>query len=169
MVKSLWVPDLACLLSDSSSQLRFLQTAVSCVSNGALSELFGAGCLACLLCVLQLGGHHHLHHLPGSSGVPQWPPAGSMGRSPGMFFMGRSPGTMGTSPFGRSIDMVDMCTQLMEAGGENTSRVGFGWLAAYAAHVLALAWLVVKSWHGTGCAHQPLWGSLEHLHRATWQ
>ncbi len=32
---------------------------------------------------------------------------------------GRATGlSMGTSPFGRSVDMVDMATQLMEAGGE---------------------------------------------------
>ncbi len=35
---------------------------------------------------------------------------------------GRATGlSMGTSPFGRSVDMVDMATQLMEAGGEANS------------------------------------------------
>ncbi len=37
-----------------------------------------------------------------------WP--ASLGRATGL--------SMGTSPFGRSVDMVDMATQLMEAGGE---------------------------------------------------
>lgn len=36
-----------------------------------------------------------------------WP--ASLGRATGL--------SMGTSPFGRSVDMVDMATQLMEAGG----------------------------------------------------
>ncbi len=45
--------------------------------------------------------------------LAEWPPAGSigsMGVSPRMAF--------GTPPFGKSVDMVDVCTQLMEAGGE---------------------------------------------------
>lgn len=50
---------------------------------------------------------------------PDWP--ASLGRGGG-----GAPGTsigmamsvgMGTSPFGRSVDMVDVVTQLMEAGG----------------------------------------------------
>ncbi|KAL0028590.1 hypothetical protein WJX79_003897 [Trebouxia sp. C0005] len=32
--------------------------------------------------------------------------------------------SMGTSPFGRSVDMVDMATQLMEAGGRDTMDMG---------------------------------------------
>ena len=40
---------------------------------------------------------------------PNWP--ASFGRAHAL--------TMGTSPFGRSVDMVDMATQLMEAGGES--------------------------------------------------
>lgn len=35
-----------------------------------------------------------------------WPISSSLGKSP-----------MGTSPYGKSVDMVDMCTALMEAGG----------------------------------------------------
>eukprot|EP00873_Tetraselmis_striata_P013844 jgi/Tetstr1/434108/TSEL_023252.t1 len=34
-----------------------------------------------------------------------WPISTSLGKSP-----------MGTSPYGKSVDMVDMCTALMEAG-----------------------------------------------------
>ena len=52
---------------------------------------------------------------------PDWP--SSLGRggggsgAPGTSIgMGMSVG-MGTSPFGRSVDMVDVVTQLMEAGG----------------------------------------------------
>lgn len=73
-------------------------------------------CLLCCAASPQLGGQHHMHHFMGSSGgrLPEWPPAGSMGRSPGMMF-GSVFGS--TPPMGRSVDMVDMCTQLMEAGG----------------------------------------------------
>lgn len=43
---------------------------------------------------------------------PEWPPSGSLGS------LGVSPKLMfGSSPFGKSVDMVDVCTQLMEAGG----------------------------------------------------
>lgn len=43
---------------------------------------------------------------------PEWPPSGSLGS------LGVSPKlTFGSSPFGKSVDMVDVCTQLMEAGG----------------------------------------------------
>jgi hypothetical protein len=66
-----------------------------------------------------------LHHgAPGSNKLPEWPPAGSigsLGMGMGSMGMGMSPGHMmmfGTPPLGRSVDMVDMCTQLMEAGGE---------------------------------------------------
>lgn len=64
------------------------------------------------------GGHHH--HGAGGSGasyggsggaialLPEWPPTGSMGISPKM-------GSSGAL-FGRSVDMVDVCTQLMEGG-----------------------------------------------------
>lgn len=73
--------------------------------------------LCVLVLDLQLGGHQHLAHLHHGSGfnMPQWPPAGSMGRSPGMMMMLGS-----TPPMGRSVDMVDICTQLMEAGGEQS-------------------------------------------------
>jgi hypothetical protein len=72
----------------------------------------------CLLLLLQLFAGLH-HGVPGSNKLPEWPPAGSIG-SLGMG-MGMSPGHMmmfGTPPLGRSVDMVDVCTQLMEAGGE---------------------------------------------------
>ncbi len=39
---------------------------------------------------------------------PDWPAAGSMGKPYGL----------ASSPFGKSVDMVDICTQLMESGGE---------------------------------------------------
>eukprot|EP00879_Flechtneria_rotunda_P007124 GHRR01007476.1.p1 GENE.GHRR01007476.1~~GHRR01007476.1.p1 ORF type:complete len:468 (+),score=244.37 GHRR01007476.1:1181-2584(+) len=44
-----------------------------------------------------------------SARLPEWPPAGSLGKSPAMMMFG-------TPPLGRSVDMVDVCTQLMEAG-----------------------------------------------------
>lgn len=55
---------------------------------------------------------------------PEWPPAGSMGS---VSMMGLSPGGpgglkgFGTSPYGKSVDMVDMCQQLMDAGGETVA------------------------------------------------
>ena len=55
--------------------------------------------------------------LPQGWSGPDWP--ASLGRSAGgasHMGMGTSLG-MGTSPFGRSVDMVDVVTQLMEAGG----------------------------------------------------
>jgi hypothetical protein len=74
-------------------------------------------CVLFCLPVLQLGGQHHMHHFLGSSGarLAEWPPAGSLGRSPGMM-LGSIFGS--TPPMGRSVDMVDMCEQLMQAGGE---------------------------------------------------
>lgn len=52
----------------------------------------------------------------GMSGLPEWPPSGAM------HSLGASPRVgsclYGTSPFGKSVDMVDVCTALMEAGGE---------------------------------------------------
>ena len=42
---------------------------------------------------------------------PSWPLAGSGGASLGR---GMPALSMGTSPFGKSVDMVDVCTQLME-------------------------------------------------------
>jgi hypothetical protein len=90
---------------------------------------------------LQLSGHAHLAHLAhlhhGSGfNMPQWPPAGSMGRSPGMMMM------LGTTPpMGRSVDMVDICTQLMEAGGEQGQ--GTSAFACPAATGLAV-WLLVS-------------------------
>lgn len=69
---------------------------------------------------------HHLHHhhgasVAGSYKLPQWPPAGSIGSiamSPALGHMGQLEHMFGTPPLGRSVDMVDMCAQLMEAGGE---------------------------------------------------
>lgn len=49
----------------------------------------------------------------GAALLPEWPPAASvssLGISPRLAF--------GTPPFGKSVDMVDVCTQLMEAGGK---------------------------------------------------
>jgi len=59
----------------------------------------------------------------GSWHMPEWPPAGSLG-SGSLMGMGMSPKLMGTSPFGKSVDMVDMCTQLMEAGCDPLSNLG---------------------------------------------
>lgn len=96
------------------------------VLGGCLACCWPAMCYAalCLPCV-QLGGQHHMHHFLGSSGarLAEWPPAGSMGRSPGMM-LGSIFGS--TPPMGRSVDMVDMCTQLMEAGGERVISVTWG-------------------------------------------
>eukprot|EP00882_Tetradesmus_deserticola_P003681 GHRQ01003895.1.p1 GENE.GHRQ01003895.1~~GHRQ01003895.1.p1 ORF type:complete len:465 (+),score=194.59 GHRQ01003895.1:254-1648(+) len=67
--------------------------------------------------LLFAGLHHHGASGTGSHKLPEWPPAGSIG-SLGMG-MGLSPGhpmMYGTPPLGRSVDMVDVCTQLMEAG-----------------------------------------------------
>ncbi|WIA10973.1 hypothetical protein OEZ85_011133 [Tetradesmus obliquus] len=68
---------------------------------------------------LLFAGLHHGAPGSGTHGkLPEWPPAGSLGGSLGMG-MGLSPGHMmmfGTPPLGRSVDMVDVCTQLMEAG-----------------------------------------------------
>ncbi|KAJ9515514.1 hypothetical protein QJQ45_021617 [Haematococcus lacustris] len=54
--------------------------------------------------------------LSSSMFLPEWPPSGSMGMGSGNF-MGLSPGMMrtmmGTSPFGKSMDMVDVCSNLM--------------------------------------------------------
>lgn len=59
--------------------------------------------------------------LPESWAMPEWPPNGSLGSNTGSFLMGLSPGMglgkFGTSPYGKSLDMVDMCTQLMDGGG----------------------------------------------------
>ncbi|KAF5832738.1 hypothetical protein DUNSADRAFT_11288 [Dunaliella salina] len=62
--------------------------------------------------------------------LPEWPPVGSfgsLGKSAGMegeggSLMGASPGLLGgramgsSSPFGTSVDMVDVCVQLMHGG-----------------------------------------------------
>ncbi|GAX73078.1 hypothetical protein CEUSTIGMA_g531.t1 [Chlamydomonas eustigma] len=52
---------------------------------------------------------------------PEWPPAGSLGTS--HLMMGLSPG-FNNSPFGKSLDMVDMCSQLMQAGCDPLSNLG---------------------------------------------
>lgn len=44
--------------------------------------------------------------------LPEWPPAGSLGSN----FMAMSPNFMSASPFGKSVDMVDMCSQLLHSG-----------------------------------------------------
>ena len=51
-------------------------------------------------------------HVPTTNRIEGWNSSNwpaSLGRATGL--------SMGTSPFGRSVDMVDMATQLMEAGG----------------------------------------------------
>ncbi|MEW5302502.1 MAG: hypothetical protein WDW36_005282 [Sanguina aurantia] len=47
--------------------------------------------------------------MPPTGPARSGPPAGSLG--------GMSPQLFGGSPFGKSVDMVDMCTQMMQAGG----------------------------------------------------
>ncbi len=53
-------------------------------------------------------------HCTGAPG-PSWPMAASS--------MGRSVATagMGTSPYGKSVDMVDVCAQLMDSGAPSLS------------------------------------------------
>ncbi|EIE20033.1 hypothetical protein COCSUDRAFT_54526 [Coccomyxa subellipsoidea C-169] len=57
--------------------------------------------------------------VPGSPWVrPSWPLAGtSIGRQTPHF-------GMGTSPFGKSVDMVDVCKQLMDGHGADTFNMG---------------------------------------------
>ena len=51
---------------------------------------------------------------------PSWPLAGtSIGRQTPHF-------GMGTSPFGKSVDMVDVCKQLMEGVGHSLLRPSWG-------------------------------------------
>ena len=45
---------------------------------------------------------------------PSWPLAGGGGGGVASLGRGMPALGMGTSPFGKSVDMVDMCTQLME-------------------------------------------------------
>jgi hypothetical protein len=57
---------------------------------------------------------------PGLGGAPEWLPSGPFNvGSFGRGSLGLSPHAVlaGTPPFGRSVDMVDVCAQLMEAGG----------------------------------------------------
>lgn len=58
-------------------------------------------------------------HVPTTNRMEGWTSSNwpaSLGRATGL--------SMGTSPFGRSVDMVDMATQLMEAGaGEPNSHL----------------------------------------------
>ncbi len=74
----------------------------------------------------------------------------SGGLSLGMM-MGMSPGVrggmmmMGTSPFGKSVDMVDMCTELMGAGESERPPTSHSALRAFLA------------WHGAP-AQPALWG-----------
>ena len=58
-----------------------------------------------------------------NSFLPEWPPAGSLGSghllgtSGHMLIgMGLSQGMGSASPFCKSLDMADMCSQLMQAG-----------------------------------------------------
>jgi hypothetical protein len=89
-----------------------------CLLQGAAAQ--NGDCCLLPVALLQLfAGLHHGAPGSGAHKLPEWPPAGSIG-SLGMG-MGMSPGHMmmfGTPPLGRSVDMVDVCTQLMEAGGE---------------------------------------------------
>ncbi|GIL61344.1 hypothetical protein Vafri_15814 [Volvox africanus] len=71
------------------------------------------------------GGWHGPIPSFGSSGMmgallPEWPPGGSIGSAASMMMLGMSPGgELGMSygnTYGKSVDMLDMCAQLMEAG-----------------------------------------------------
>ena len=58
--------------------------------------------------------------------LPMWPPTGSLGGAGimgsagalnSLMIMGMSPSmAMGSSPYCKSVDMVDMCSQLMQGG-----------------------------------------------------
>ena len=73
--------------------------------------------------------------------IPEWPPAGSLGS--GGMFMNMSPNFLGASPLGKSMDMVDICTQLLQSGGQGTWQGHGGHLLAAAA--VMWAW---SSWGG---------------------
>lgn len=59
--------------------------------------------------------------LLGSLPLPEWPPGGSMGSG---MFMGMSPGFFGASPLGKSVDMIDICTQMLLPGSDPLSNLG---------------------------------------------
>ncbi len=62
--------------------------------------------------------------MPGTLTLPEWLPSGPF--HVGSFGVSAA-GVMGTTPpFGKSVDMVDVCTQLMEAGGGAKEGGGFG-------------------------------------------
>ena len=52
---------------------------------------------------------------------PDWPANSSLRGSSAQSLQGLGLG-LGTSPFGKSVDMVDMVAQLMEVGGAQTIR-----------------------------------------------
>lgn len=54
--------------------------------------------------------------------LPEWPPTGSLGS--GSMLMAMSPNFMSASPFGKSVDMIDFCTQLMQSGTDPLSNLG---------------------------------------------
>ncbi|GIL61347.1 hypothetical protein Vafri_15814, partial [Volvox africanus] len=79
------------------------------------------------------GGWHGPIPSFGSSGMmgallPEWPPGGSIGSAASMMMLGMSPGgELGMSygnTYGKSVDMLDMCAQLMEAGVDPLSNLG---------------------------------------------
>lgn len=95
---------------------------MQCTAGLAYASVIASGCLKHLSCpaTLLMQMFAGLHHTAtGPHKLPEWPPAGSIGSIGMGMSMGMSPGHMmfGTPPLGRSVDMVDMCTQLMEAGG----------------------------------------------------
>ena len=80
--------------------------------------------------------------LPGSSNYPfAGPPTGTSWNGPSWPIAGTSIGRstpMGSSPYGKSVDMVDVCTQLMEGGAPP-------WPLAFP------AWLLQPAWAARSC------------------
>ncbi len=93
----------------------------SCSPRGARSRLtqddllLSLGALDAMNASLPSGsGAMHARPPRHPAPLPEWPPAGSLGT--GSLLMGMSPSMLRGSPFGKSIDMLDMCAQLMQAG-----------------------------------------------------
>lgn len=74
-----------------------------------------------------------------TSWIPDWPGAPgagtSLGTSAGARLFGGPYGA--TPPYGKSVDMVDMCAQLMDAGGAAPQNIGRCWYSRCSARCLA--------------------------------
>jgi hypothetical protein len=133
----------------------------SCCTTRSCQSTLLLDRLSCLLFLCHLYLHPPsllqlfagLHHGASvSNKLPEWPPAGSIG-SLGMG-MGMSPGHMmmfGTPPLGRSVDMVDVCTQLMEAGGESAAAAAFGGAGLSASVKMQSSWQCTGVLSAIGC------------------